>query len=142
MYFFHYTKKNAHDTMTGSNPWRCEARQPQKDTWYSEQHEFGFYVTPLSPLMMGENNKARKTGGGGTWPPAATRTRTSSGTVPNIAGNPAQVDSATASAASEFVRSTSGKPSGWNSRAMGSGTSCSSGSGICPRVAPPFVQIR
>lgn len=63
MYFFHYTSRNAHDTMTGDTPWRCEARQPQKNVWYADQHEKGFYVTPLSPAEMTEK-ASRKTGGG------------------------------------------------------------------------------
>ena len=64
MYFFHYTSKNPYETMTLETPWNCEARQPQKGTWYSEQHEVGFYVTALSPAEM-TSTKARKTGGGG-----------------------------------------------------------------------------
>jgi hypothetical protein len=64
MYFFHYTSKTAHDTMTQETPWICEARQPQKHVWYSDQHEKAFYVTPLSPAEMSEK-AARKTGGGG-----------------------------------------------------------------------------
>jgi hypothetical protein len=64
MYFFHYTSEDNHQTMTLETPWNCEARQPQKGAWYSDQHEVGFYVTPLAPSQLTET-KARKTGGGG-----------------------------------------------------------------------------
>ena len=61
MYFFHYTSEDNHQTMTLGTPWNCEARQPQKGVWYSDQHEVGFYVTALAPSQMTET-KARKTG--------------------------------------------------------------------------------
>ncbi len=66
MYFFHYTSKNNHDTMTLETPWKCEARQPQKDAWYASQHGVGFYVTAYSPQQL-TSEKARKTGGGGKY---------------------------------------------------------------------------
>jgi hypothetical protein len=64
MYFFHYTSKKSLETMTLNANWNCEARQPQKGAWFADQHEVGFYVTPLSPEQL-TSEKARKTGGGG-----------------------------------------------------------------------------
>lgn len=63
MYFFHYTSKNSYETMTREKPWKCEARQPQKGTWYADQHEKGFYCTTHDPARM-TSEVVRKMGGG------------------------------------------------------------------------------
>ena len=64
MYFYHFTSATAYNSITSvSNTWKCEERQPQKQSWYSEQHQQGFYVTCMSPTQLSAK-AGRKTGGG------------------------------------------------------------------------------
>lgn len=61
MIFYHYTTKKFAKTITReqisgapTDPWNCLMNQPQKWSWYTDQHPAGFYLTTYAPNKFEE----------------------------------------------------------------------------------------